>query len=139
MPSLRGVRRSPVSPRAFSAGPRRERETELRALGRPLTDGGPGPFYDIAIGPTGVAAAAGDDGAVHLWDVRTQVPAGRLVGHRGSVTAVAFGPDGVLASAGDDTTIRFWDVASQRASNTFCWLPPLKEPIACRTSWARTA
>ena len=56
------------------------------------------------------AAAAGRDGRVWLWDLRSAEPPAKLPGHTGPVSAVAFSPDGTaIASAStEDGTVRLW-------------------------------
>ncbi|MGY1691476.1 nSTAND1 domain-containing NTPase [Geodermatophilus sp. SYSU D01105] len=79
---------------------------------------GPGDqVHHVAVSRAGgLVAAAGADGAVHLWDLATgSLSGGPLLGHDGRVLAVDFSPDGrLLASAGEDGTVRLWDVAEER-------------------------
>jgi len=65
----------------------------------------------LAIAPDGrLLAHAGEDGKVHLWDLRTGKEAAPLSGNRGQLTAVAFSPDGKrLATGSTDTTALIWD------------------------------
>ena len=71
----------------------------------------------VAFSPSGATlAAAGDDHAVTLWDVRrlhTLEPG--FVGHTDVLDAVSFSPDGrTLTTAGRDHTVRLWDVRTHR-------------------------
>ncbi|WP_167477258.1 NACHT and WD repeat domain-containing protein [Nocardia arthritidis] len=74
------------------------------------------PIQALAVGSAGkLAASAGDDGRIRLWDIasgRTVHPVGSgLDGHRGRVESVAFAPDDAqLVSAGEDGAIRLWDI-----------------------------
>jgi WD40 repeat protein len=70
----------------------------------------------LAIAPDGrLLAQTGEDGKVHLWDLRSGKEAAALAGHRGQVTTVAFSGDGKrLASGGSDTTALIWDAEALR-------------------------
>ncbi len=75
----------------------------------------------VAFSPSGVTlAAAGDDDAVTLWDVRRrQALEPPFVGHSDVLDGVSFSPDGrTLATAGRDHTIRLWDVRTHRQLGT---------------------
>jgi WD40 repeat protein len=73
-----------------------------------------GTELQIAFSPDGHRlSAAGDDGAVQLWDLDSQEEIVSLRGHQGQVNAVAFSPDGqYLASGGVDHTIRLYSPVS---------------------------
>ena len=75
-----------------------------------------GPVQSVAIATGGhLAASAGGDGALRLWDLATGAEVGRCGGHSDGVLSVAFTPDGrSLVSGGRDGTLRLWDVASAR-------------------------
>ncbi len=71
----------------------------------------PGGAYGAAFGAGGrLLAAAGADGAVHVWDAAAGWQEHVLGGHDGKVYAVAFSPDGRrIASASADHTVKIWD------------------------------
>jgi WD40 repeat protein len=72
----------------------------------------PRPANEVRFSPDGrVAAGAGLDGVVYVWDVDTGKEIAALKGHRGEVLSVAFAPDGRgLFSGGADTTVLLWDL-----------------------------
>jgi WD40 repeat protein len=59
-----------------------------------------------------VLLAAGEEGHIAAWDVRTRRPVRRETGHCGPVLAMAFLPGGRLATAGEDRVLRVWELAS---------------------------
>ncbi|MBV7338081.1 hypothetical protein KFU94_59620 [Chloroflexi bacterium TSY] len=65
----------------------------------------------MAWSPDGTKLAIGSyDGTVHIWDVETLKPLGRLFGHTTSAVDVAWSPDSKrIVSASWDGTIRVWD------------------------------
>ncbi|MCA1697768.1 MAG: WD40 repeat domain-containing protein, partial [Actinobacteria bacterium] len=67
----------------------------------------PGLVYGIAPSPDGrLAATAGDDGSVGIWNVRSGHRVGRITGYRDEVRAVTFSRDGKqIASAAHDGEI----------------------------------
>jgi WD40 repeat protein len=78
-----------------------------------------------------LAATAGDDHLVRLWNVDSGKLARELHGHTGWVRAVAFAPQGTsLASAGDDCLIKLWNVESGEIIHT---LDGNDHPIFCLT------
>jgi WD40 repeat protein len=74
----------------------------------------------VACSPsTRLAASAGEDASVRLWEPDTGQPRGVFKGHTENVTAVAFAPDGGrLASAGADRTVKVWAVGRQPEGRT---------------------
>lgn len=67
----------------------------------------------VAVVPGGgLAATAGDDHVVRIWNTQTGRIVHTLKGHGDWVRSLAFSPDGrSLASAGDDRQIILWQVA----------------------------
>ncbi|MBM4020833.1 MAG: WD40 repeat domain-containing protein, partial [Planctomycetes bacterium] len=60
-----------------------------------------------------LAATAGYDGLVKVWDVAARSAKHDLAKHKGWVRSLAFSPDGSrLATAGEDGTVVLWDTAS---------------------------
>jgi WD40 repeat protein len=74
------------------------------------------PANAAAFSPDGrLAALAGADKSVRLWDVEAGRDLRRCIGHTASVWCVAFSPDGTqLLSGGKDGTLRLWDVETGR-------------------------
>jgi WD40 repeat protein len=77
---------------------------------------------DVAFGPPGskLAATAGADGTVRVWDLssgRTQLIFRK---HGVGVKAATFSPDGrYVASAGADGVVRFWDASTGSERRVF--------------------
>ena len=73
--------------------------------------GHPTAVWSVRISDDGrLAATAGYDGLVKLWDVATRGTKHDLRKHKGWVRSVAFSPDGKrLATAGEDSTVVIWD------------------------------
>ncbi|WP_067545916.1 WD40 repeat domain-containing protein [Nocardia crassostreae] len=81
-----------------------------------------GPVAGLALSPgRRLAASAGTDATVRLWDLSDTRSIGALgeplSGHRDSVSAVAFDPAGeTLVSGGEDGVVQVWDVRDPRAA-----------------------
>lgn len=69
------------------------------------------PIHAVAVSPDGsVAATAGDDEQIVLWNLPNGQRRTILEGHSAPIFALTFSPDGsTLASAGRDCTIRLWN------------------------------
>src|SRR5262249_17294504 len=67
--------------------------------------------YAVTFTPDGLRlAAAGEDGAIHIWDVGSRQSLCVLRGHTQRVVALAFHPNSVhLASASLGGTVRIWE------------------------------
>jgi hypothetical protein len=76
--------------------------------------GHPTAVWAVKISPDGkLAATAGYDGLVKIWDLATHAAKHDLAKHKGWVRSLAFSPDGGrLASAGEDGTVVIWDTAN---------------------------
>ncbi|XVQ15804.1 protein kinase domain-containing protein [Spirillospora sp. CA-255316] len=60
-----------------------------------------------------LAASAGDDRTVRVWDLGTRTCARTLAGHRAQVTSVCLSTDGTrLLSGAWDGEVRLWDIGS---------------------------
>lgn len=75
------------------------------------------PLEGIALSPDArMAATAGRDGSVQLWDTSTGTRIVAWKAHRSAVNALAFSPDGrTLATASDDTMVMLWNALGQEA------------------------
>jgi WD domain, G-beta repeat len=77
-----------------------------------------GGFHYTAFSPDGrLLAAATDDHAVHLWDLRTRKECRRLGGCPSDLRAIVFSPDGQRLAGGTQAkpaAIYLWDVTTGR-------------------------
>lgn len=79
------------------------------------------PVNSVAFSPRGdIAATAGDDNKIRIWDLANGTLAQILRGHTAPVSHVAFHPDGnVLASGSQDATVRLWNADQGKLLSTF--------------------
>ncbi len=80
-----------------------------------------GDILRIAIHPQGrLAASAGEDGRVIIWNLETSDPVQQLEPQTEAVQAIAYSPDGnYLLTGGADATVLLWSVASETVVQTF--------------------
>ncbi|WP_406345784.1 WD40 repeat domain-containing protein [Streptomyces sp. NBC_00648] len=79
-----------------------------------------GPVWNAATSPSGrLAATAGGDEVVVLWDLEAEEPRCRLSGHHGWVLRVAFCDDDTLASGDQYGNVRLWDTGTGHCVSTF--------------------
>jgi WD40 repeat protein len=73
-----------------------------------------GPLRAVVVSPNGpVAASAGEDQVVRLWDLASRAVLQTLKTHPGAVCGLSFSRDGrQLVSASEDGTIAFWDLVT---------------------------
>jgi WD40 repeat protein len=85
---------------------------------RPTATGVTAALSAVAFGPDGkLAASAGADMAIHVWDTATGAEVRTLRGHTDWVTAVAFAPDGEhILSVGVDKVARVFELSKAEAS-----------------------
>ncbi len=76
------------------------------------------PVTAVSISPDGkVAASAGADRTIRLWDLHGRPVGLPFTGHDDAVLALAFHPDGeLIASGSSDRTIRLWDAGGRQAA-----------------------
>ncbi len=76
--------------------------------------GHPTAVWAVAISPDGsLAATAGYDGLIKVWDLASREATHDLTKHKGWVRSLAFSPDGSrLATAGEDGSVVLWDPGS---------------------------
>jgi RNA polymerase sigma factor (sigma-70 family) len=76
-----------------------------------------GNFTALVFSPDGKTLFGGRmDGAVYVWDLARDRPAGKVCEHKETISALALSPDGkALASASGDSTVLLWDVAALKS------------------------
>jgi WD40 repeat protein len=79
------------------------------------------PPKHVAVSPDGkLAASAGDDSLIYVWEADTLRLRALLRGHTGGVWGVAFAPDSRrLLTGGEDRTLRLWDLETGREVRCF--------------------
>ena len=115
---FRATARCSSRPGATACSTGRATSSSGRADGTRLGDlaGHPTAVWAVKVSTDGkLAATAGYDGLVKLWDL----PRGRskhdLKKHKGWVRSLAFSPDGTrLATAGEDGTVVLWDTGRRQ-------------------------
>jgi WD40 repeat protein len=74
-----------------------------------------GAIGDLDVSPSGhFLGAAGFDGTVWVWDLRTGALHAALQGHDHRVSTLTFASEDLLVSGSWDATIRRWDLATAR-------------------------
>lgn len=75
-----------------------------------------GPIKAIAVSADGKTALTGSfDYTVILWDLTTDTPLRRMIGHDAAVDAVAFLPGDRAVSGSDDASLILWNLADGKA------------------------
>jgi WD40 repeat protein len=79
--------------------------------------GGHGSVNALAFSPDGkLAAAAGDDRILRIWDVAAAgPPRSELKGHAGAIRSLMFTPDGQGLASGADDGVRLWAITRIRS------------------------
>jgi WD40 repeat protein len=78
----------------------------------------------LAFSPDGATlVAAGADGVIHLWDLKSGQASATLRGHRCAICVLQFAPDGrTLASASGDGLVKLWDFEGGKPLERQCTL-----------------
>ena len=67
-----------------------------------------------------LATASSKSSVIKVWDIKSNKPMFRLMGHHDNITDLAFSPDGeFIASSSKDGTIKVWDIISRSLDQSF--------------------
>ncbi|HLZ41768.1 MAG TPA: caspase family protein [Candidatus Sulfotelmatobacter sp.] len=111
---------SPFAPVAAGLLPKAQISEQTRADTSELPEldvqsGHLGPIVATAVSGNGLAATAGEDGTVKVWNATTSQLLRTLRVSQYWVYSVVFSPDNTLLAAGSgDNTVRIWDIATWR-------------------------
>ncbi len=86
-----------------------------------------GRLFTVAVSPSGVIAAAGEDRIIYTWHAATGKLSGVLRGHGGVIYGSAFEPGGELLTASGDATVKVWSLQKIPESRA---LPQMRLEIA---------